>query len=269
MKYQPSLPQHNDNVSHNRPVRELLILLSGVLIIVLILYGILGIFVDVVVDHISPEQEAQLFANLDFDWEWGEEGDPEKQAYLQNLIDGLTPCLRLPYPITIRLVKSKLVNAMAVPGGNIVVFSGLLDALSSANGLTFILGHELGHFKNRDHLRLMGRGLFLTILATLVLGGNSDLTHLLTSTINLPTAKYSQSRERQADETALHALQCHFGHVGGATELFKALQNQESSFDWEFIHYFSSHPELQERIDDLHHLSQEHGYNSDLTQPFP
>jgi Zn-dependent protease with chaperone function len=67
-------------------------------------------------------------------------------------------------------VQSDAVNAMAVPGGKMVVFSGLLDSLSSTNGLMFVLAHEVGHFKNRDHLRLMGRGIVLSILAMLALG---------------------------------------------------------------------------------------------------
>ena len=52
----------------------------------------------------------------------------------------------------------------------------------------------------------------------------------------------------------------HFGHVGGATELFEALKSQEEGFDFKMLHYFSSHPELQNRIDDLHGLSQELGF---------
>jgi len=52
----------------------------------------------------------------------------------------------------------------------------------------------------------------------------------------------------------------HFGHVVGATDLFEILQSQESESDFEMLHYFSSHPELQQRIDDLHRLSQELGF---------
>ncbi len=260
MKYQPSLPEHNDNVSHQHPAREFFVLITGVLVLVLVGYWVLGLFVDVAVDYLSPEQEAQLFANVDIHWDWGEESMPEEQAKLQGLIDSLKPCLSLPYPITVSLVKSEEVNAMAVPGGKMVVFSGLLESVSSTNGLMFILAHELGHFKNRDHLRLMGRGIVLSILAMLAFGGDSGISDIMASTINLRTAKYSQSRDSQADHTALQALHCHFGHVGGATELFEALKSQEEGFDFEMLHYFSSHPELQQRIDDLHRLSQELGF---------
>lgn len=195
--------------------------MAGVLVFVLIGYWALGLVVDVAVDYLSPEQEAQLQNTLDIDWDMGEETKPDEQAKLQRLVDSLTPCLALPYPITVSLVESDMVNAIALPGGKMVVFSGLLDAVSSTNGLMFVLAHELGHFKNRDHLRLMGRGIVLSILAMLALGGDSGVSDILASTINLRTAKYSQTRESQADRTALQALQCHFGHVGGATELFE------------------------------------------------
>ena len=260
MNYQPSLPEHNDNVSHQRPVREFFVLITGVLVFVFIGYWALGLFVDVAVDYLSSEQEAKLFSKVDINWGFGKESMPEEQAKLQSLVDSLAPCLALPYPITVSLVKSDVVNAMAVPGGKMVVFSGLLDSLSSTNGLMFILAHELGHFKNRDHLRLMGRGIVLSILAMLAFGGDSGISDILASTINLRTAKYSQSRESQADHTALQALHCHFGHVGGATELFKTLKSHDERFDFELLHYFSSHPELQQRIEDLHLLAQELGF---------
>jgi len=266
VNYQPSLPEHNDNVSHQHPVREFFVLITGVLAFVLMGYWALGFFVDIAVGYLSPEQEAQLFSKVNIDWDFGEESMPEEQAKLQSLVAAFKPCLSLPYPITVSLVKSEAVNAMAVPGGKMVVFSGLLDAVSSTNGLMFVLAHELGHFKNRDHLRLMGRGIVLSILAMLAFGGDAGISDILASTINLRTAKYSQSRESQADHTALQALHCHFGHVGGATELFEALKSQEKGFDFEMLHYFSSHPELQQRIDDLRQLAQELGYSAKGTK---
>jgi len=266
VNYHPALPEHNDNVSHQHPAREFFVLITGVLVLILIGYWVLGVFVDVAVDYLSPEQEAQLFANINLNWDFGEESMPEEQATLQSLIDSLKPCLSLPYPITVSLIQSDMVNAMAVPGGNMVVFSGLLESVSSTNGLMFVLAHELGHFKNRDHLRLMGRGIVLSILAMLTFGGDSGFSDILASSITLRTAKYSQSRESQADQTALHALQCHFGHIGGATELFEHLKSQENNVDMTLLHYFSTHPELQQRIDDLHRLSQELGFSEKITE---
>jgi Zn-dependent protease with chaperone function len=50
------------------------------------------------------------------------------------------------------------VNAVALPGGNIIVFKGLLTELKSENEVAMILAHELGHYAHRDHLHGIGQG---------------------------------------------------------------------------------------------------------------
>lgn len=268
MNYQPSLPEHNVNVSHNRPVREFFLLLSAVVAILVLSFWLLGFLVDYAVEFIPPEQEAELFGNLNLNWDSKKDTDSEEEKRLQGLVDSLQTCLDLPYPIKVTLVDSEQINALAIPGGNVVVFSGLLESVSSQNGLAFVLAHELGHFVNRDHLRGMGRGILLAALSTVIFGANSDISQILASASGVQVAQYSQERESQADRTALQVLSCHYGHVGGATELFVALQQREEAIDFALLHYFASHPELQTRIDDLRRLSNELGYEEREVQDF-
>ena len=267
MKYQPSLPEHNDNISHQHPVREFAILMLGALALVVMSLWLLGLFVDTAVESISPEIEAQLFAEIDVSEAFGEARHSEAEKYLQELVESLRQCHDIPFPLTIHLIDSEDINAIALPGGDIIIYAPLLNHLPSQNGLTFVLAHELGHFKNRDHLRALGRGLVLTALVTYFVGSNSDVSQLLASTLTLGQAKYSQSRESQADETALEILNCHYGHVGGATELFEVLQEQEGGSGSGVLHYFDSHPELQKRIDAIHDLSHKRGYVTEPTIP--
>ncbi|GJL54917.1 MAG: hypothetical protein NPIRA02_20490 [Nitrospirales bacterium] len=266
MKYQSSLPEHNDNVSHQHPVREFALLMLGVIGFILLSFWILGFFVDLAVDSISPKDEAELFAEIDIDWDFGEKSSIQKQTRVQQILDALRLCHDIPFATPVTVVESKDINAMALPGGRIVVFSGLLDSIKSSNGLAFVLAHELGHFKNRDHLRSIGRGIVLAALSTLLTGANSSISQMLTSTMTLGQAKYSQSRESKADETALQILNCHYGHVGGATELFEALQEQEGAWNFGMLHYFDTHPELQNRINAIYHLSKERDYQVGKTQ---
>ena len=266
MKYQPSLPEHNDNVSHQHPVREFALLMLGVIGFILLSFWILGFFVDLAVDSISPKDEAELFAEIDVAWDFGKKSSMQKQTRVQQILDALRLCHDIPFATPVTVVESKDINAMALPGGRIVVFSGLLDSIKSSNGLAFVLAHELGHFKNRDQLRSIGRGIVLAALSTLLTGANSNISQMLTSTMTLGQAKYSQSRESKADETALQILNCHYGHVGGATELFEALQEQEGSWNFGMLHYFDTHPELQNRINAIHHLSKKRDYQVGKTQ---
>jgi Zn-dependent protease with chaperone function len=86
---------------------------------------------------------------------------------LQALVDRLqTQCAALPYQITVHVQPSTAVNAAALPGGHMLVFSGLLTEMRSENELAFVLAHELGHYAHRDHLRGLGRALVLMAAST-------------------------------------------------------------------------------------------------------
>ncbi|MEN8232937.1 MAG: M48 family metallopeptidase [Thermodesulfobacteriota bacterium] len=269
MEYRPSLPEHNDNVSHEQPVREFILLFSGLTIFLLIAFWTLGLFVDIAVNYISPDMEALIFSPFDASAsELADEGEMQ-QTELQQMVDELRKCIHISYPLKVYLVETDNANAMALPGGRIVVFSGLLDKVQSENGLFFVLAHELAHFKNRDHLRGIGRGIVFTALAAFMTGAGSDLTQLFTPTVNFSEAKYSQKRESMADQQALQALACYYGHVGGATEFFEAMKPDENDSVIMIGHYFESHPEAVERIEDLHRLTRELGLDAENVLDLP
>lgn len=58
-------------------------------------------------------------------------------------------------PIRLRVIDDPLPNAAAVVGGEIVVFSGMLDFVRSGDELAGILAHEFGHVVARHSLRQM------------------------------------------------------------------------------------------------------------------
>ena len=257
MKYTPGLPKNNSNVSHEHPLKEFFVLVIGAIAVLVGTLLLLGLFVDYAVGYIDPDTEAALFDTF------GSEDEPaptEQEQGLQTLLDQLGVCIDVGYPVVVRIIESEQMNAFAMPGGRVVVFSALVNKLKTENGLAFVLGHELGHFKNRDHLRGMGRSIVLLAISVLLTGANSDLSALMTPVYNVEAAQYSQERESEADTTALHALNCHYGHVGGATEFFELIAEPEVEQDWTVMHYFSSHPEAQKRVDDLRELAESQGY---------
>jgi len=255
VKYKPSLPENNDNVSHDQPVREFVLLFFGITLFLLTVFWILGLFVDRAVDYITPEMEAMIFSSADGS-ESVDNSNP-RQAELQRMVDALLECIQIGYPLDVHLIDLDDANAFAFPGGRIFIFNGLLDKVVSENGLSFVLAHELAHFKNRDHLRGMGRGIVFTAVSALLTGAGSDFTQLFAPTANFSQAQYSQERESKADEQALQVLGCYYGHAGGATEFFEAMKPDDDKTSNVFGHYFSSHPEAVERIDNLHRLAKE------------
>lgn len=272
MKYHAALPQKNNNVSHQHPAREFLTLLAGLLVLLLIFYGVLGLCIDIAVDYISPDMELAIYASVGMNQPDGETDSAaanELEQETRRLLGELASCIDVGYPVTIQFDGSEGINAFAYPGGTIVVLAGTFNNIESFNGLAFVLAHELAHFKNRDHLRSMGRSVVLVALSTFITGTNSDLTGVLTPFGSLETAQFSQTRESAADAVALDVLNCHYGHVGGATELFDVIADPGDDIDFSVTHYFSSHPEARHRIDAINVLIHSKAYRTGQTIALP
>jgi len=266
MQYHAKLPDKNHNVSHQHPLREFLTLLAGIVAVVLLVYWILGFFVDLTVDYISPEMEMAIYQSIANETEQEvSSAQPDKtQRGIQRLLTELSNCLDLGFPIALTYRQSATPNAFAAPGGKMVVLSGLLKHVKSENGLAFVLAHELGHFKNRDHLRGLGRGVVLVAVSFLATG-NVYLSKLLMPVNAFQSAQFSQGRESDADAVALDIIQCHYGHVAGATEFFATMVKPDQ--DLPLTHYFRTHPEAQARIDSIDKLSHAKGYSTGIVKP--
>ena len=255
MKYTARLPEKNVNISHTHPLKEFFILTGGILFILLGVYIVLGIAVDLIVPRISPEFEKKLVASFAFTSK-DELSDSEKK--LQELLISLEEKSDLPYELTISIDKNSAVNALALPGGHIRVFSGLIKKVSSENEIAFVLSHEMGHFKNRDHLKGLGRMLVFMALSVAITGSDSSISQYLAQSLMLTELGFSRKQETKADEYAMDILYLQYHHVGGATILFEKLAKENKE---EFMgHYLSSHPAYKKRIQHLKEYAKGNGY---------
>ncbi len=259
MKYTPRTIEGNVNVSKGSPIREFITLSSALLAIVLGVYLLLGLVVDWIVPRISPETERRLAGYLPSLDEM-EENVSEKAAPVQTLLDEIQrDCAPTPYPLTIHVQENPIVNALAYPGGRILVFSGLLDKIKSEKELAFVLGHEMGHFKNRDHLKGLGRALIFLSLTAILLGEDSGVGEMLGASLNVTELGYSRARETDADEFAVEILHCRYGDATGAAGFFHLLAAEQR----ERLggHYFSTHPDTEERISHIEEYARHYKEN--------
>lgn len=119
--------------------------------------------------------------------------DPAGRAALDAMLARLTPDRDL----DVHVVKLKMVNAVTLPGGRIVIFDGLLKAAASPDEVAGVIGHELGHVRNRDVMEALIRQLGLSV----VLGGLDSNIGGYTNAL-LATA-YSRKAENKADAFAI------------------------------------------------------------------
>jgi len=265
MEYSGKLPASNVNVSKRTPLQELFILLGGLLGLCLIFYLCLGWAVDYSIQHISPEEENDLYALMKLPDGEGEKASDRTLA-VQALLKELQKCAPLPYQISIDVTESEQVNAAALPGGHILIFGGLLNQVTSENELIFVLGHELGHFKHRDHLRSLGRGLVVWVVSLFLLGPENDVGDFLFNALGVANRTHSREQESAADEYALEVMNCHYGHVGGSTKFFEHLRDNNQMP--EILKYYSTHPSDQKRIDDLNALAIKKNFKVNSVKPW-
>ena len=107
-------------------------------------------------------------------------------------------------------------NALALPGGHIVVTDQLVDLLRDRpDALIGVLAHELGHVQHRDGLDALVRASLLSAIVGVVFGDASGF--IATVPAALLTQAYSRDVERRAD--AYSAALLHQGGVSPAAML--------------------------------------------------
>jgi Zn-dependent protease with chaperone function len=103
-------------------------------------------------------------------------GERAGRAALDGMVARLARAADLPEPLKLAVVRRPEANAIALPGGYIYLFQGLLAKAESPDELAGVIAHEIGHVANRDGTRsvLQAAGLSLlfgTLLGDFVGGG--------------------------------------------------------------------------------------------------
>lgn len=267
MKYTPRQPKSNVNITPVSPLKEFFVLTGSLLGGVIAIYLLLGLLVDLIVPRISPDFEKKMsgvfMRSIDVN-----DIDSKQRRDIQSIADNLQKrCAHLPYRFKIHVRKAPSVNALAFPGGHIIVFTGLLNQVASENELAFVLAHEMGHYAHRDHLRGIGRAFVLMAMVTVLFGTDSNISGMLANALNITELSFSRKQETDADGFALEMLNCAYGNVTGATDFFKKLPKEQDP--GKFGHYFASHPENLQRISDLNKRIRSKEFKRVEQNPFP
>jgi Zn-dependent protease with chaperone function len=272
VKFDPSLPEDGINVSRAHPLREALLLVGGVVAVAAAVAVAVAVVADLAAPHIPIELEARLFSGwFDRGVEDDEAATPREQslARLLNRMAGHWP--ESPYGFEIAIWDEPEANAVALPGGVIAVTNGLLESVESENELAFVLGHELGHFHNRDHLRGLGRGIAFSLLLVAVgVGGGGSAVQLASLAGQFAQRDFSRDQEIEADRFGLALLAAEYGHVSGAGAFFEHLPEPDGALESGLASYFSTHPVNADRIQALRAAAGEMGWElRGERQPLP
>ncbi|WP_242396089.1 M48 family metallopeptidase [Anaeromyxobacter oryzisoli] len=153
----------------------------------------------------------------------------------------------------------KTVNAFAVPGGWLYVYSGLLLAADDTAEVAGVLGHESGHVVARHSARQMVDAFGLETLASLALGKNPGAASQLAAGLAGKTAllAYSRGDESEADEYgARYASAAGYDPHGIATFFQKLERGEGKQPGW--AAFLSTHPATPDRIEKVNAYIEQH-----------
>ncbi|HEX9626351.1 MAG TPA: M48 family metallopeptidase [Acidiferrobacterales bacterium] len=165
-----------------------------------------------------------------------------------------------PYDFRVTLVDDPTVNALAAPGGGIVVFSGLLQDTTRPEQLAGVLAHEMQHVLQRHGTKSLFRRMSNRLLLSLLVGdlGGATATVLETAE-SLHGLSYSRAAETEADVRGMHMMQGARLDARGMVEFFGVLEKHDGP-DPGPLGYLSTHPATRDRIARLQGLADQSGY---------
>ncbi len=169
----------------------------------------------------------------------------------QRLVRALSQSDRSTWDFKFHVLDSKTVNAFALPGGNMFMFTGLYQILPTDDALAGVTGHEMTHVRlqhwakanAKQQERQAGLGLLLGLFhagqAAQTIAGLAD------TAIGL---KYSRGEEDQADQGGLQNMVAAGYNPQGMIELFQALEKISGNGGSVGGDFLSDHPLTSDRI---------------------
>lgn len=167
---------------------------------------------------------------------------------LEKMTARLSDQFDSPYPLNVQVFNHKMVNAFAVPGGQVVLFDGLLQKAGNPEEVAGVLGHELGHVINRDPTRLTLRSAGSVGILGMVFGDFAGGAVALVIAEQLIAANYAQDAESKADLFAHEVLEKAGLPSKPFGDFFDKLREEHGDNDG-LLSHIASHPALSERAD--------------------
>ncbi len=180
--------------------------------------------------------------------------DPGLTAYLQRVLDRMFP--EFAGTLRVRILKSSVLNAFCLPNGSIYVNRGLIARFENEAQLASVLAHEASHFTLRHSLRqqeFVKNAALLQWAAALLRVPYVWARDLL---VRSSMFGYSRGLETEADNEGFERLKRQGYDQKEAGKVFEHLAaDLKASEAKEPLFFFSSHPKLEERIENYTRLA--------------
>lgn len=165
-------------------------------------------------------------------------GDAALRLLTDRLAAGLDPAIR---PRRVVVVRQDDTNAIALPGGTVMVFSGLLKEAEGPGELAGVLAHEFTHLRLRHPTAAMIRAVGVGTAVMLLTGDGSGV--VATGAAMALAGTYSREDEAEADRGAVALLGAAGLDGDGLSAFFRRLASKPSNVP----QWLNTHPDSDAR----------------------
>ncbi len=186
--------------------------------------------------------------------------DPEVANYVKDIVARLSKVMPpQPFTFTSGVVLSNIMNAFAVPGGYVFVFTGLMMNLDSEAELAGVMAHEMAHVTQRHVASRIERGQYLSVASLLlaiagIAAGGVGGAALASGALGAGQSamlNYSRIDENEADHIGYQYMVAAGYSPMGMVGSFQKLRQKSWMSGSEIPTYLSSHPDIGDRINGI------------------
>lgn len=189
---------------------------------------------------------------------------PVIQEGVQTIVDRLKAADTSQFNYHVRIVDAPINNAFALPGGELVVYTGLIRMASSAEEVAAVLAHEMGHVVHRDGLQRIAQSVGLIAAVQLLVGDMGGLATVGTELLQQGALlSYGREQESNADHFAVELLHRAQLDPLALSSFFSTLAKSTEPLPDELA-WLSTHPDLSQRISSIIASAQSQGAPSPI-----
>lgn len=166
------------------------------------------------------------------------------RAALDTLVGKLAGTAQLSMPLRVEVVRRSEANAIALPGGHIYVYDGLIEKAQTPDELAGVLAHEIGHVAHRDGTRAVLQTAGLSFLFGMMLGDFVGGGAVVIAGRAVLRSSYSRRVEIAADAYSVNLMQ----RAGGDAHALAAILARIVGDKDHGMKLLLDHPETKDRI---------------------
>ena len=189
--------------------------------------------------------------------------EAEGRAALAKLIGKLELAAALPIPLEPKVVRRTEANAIALPGGHIYVFEGLVEKSETADELASVIAHEIGHVAHRDGTRAILQAAGLSFLFGMLLGDFVGGGAVVIGARALLQSSYSREVESAADRYGVELMR----RAGGDPRALGAMLTRIGGAIHPGVEILSDHPDTKARVAVIESLAASSAPSHPLLEP--